>query len=324
MAGDQCRRSVRSCCPPGKVLRAAYAEGGASSRLARLPMPNLLRTRLAALFAAGMAALGMLLGCEESVPAALDVAFSASDAGSPGGGNSKAPDTESPTSKRPCHMDCFGQIQCSGGTVRKSATGAFPCGSSMCPTVASYTCNSGCGSPPVDAHWSMPLQAWCKEYPKVPGDRCSGDADCSPAELPVAGPGGATPATLDCIEAEYVCGLSSAPVVADYMAKCGLGNTALKPSSYSNGVVETPACTGGACLVIDAPYAFGGLAACSRQGCTVACKTTLDCPAGSACKSAHVYKAVGSSYESTGAGSYCVPGSLLYTQKPVGACEIWW
>lgn len=225
-----------------------------------------------------------------------------------------------------CHWDCFGSTTCSSGKVVRTAFAAVPCDkwTGSCPLDSTYSCKSGCGVPPKNPNTYMPLAAWCSETAKLPGVQCKTDGDCSPVQQPPGLPGDATPVTMSCVVDELTCGASSAPVVPDFMAPCGIEAFAVgRSANYTAGQVVTPACSGGVCMVVALAKPLRGLSPCLRQGCTVPCKTAWDCPAGSVCKYASTYDPVtGRAIQAPGT-SICVPGRLLYSVGMTSPCDNW-
>lgn len=263
--------------------------------------------------AAALLVAALTQGCAEPEGASVDVAYSATDVTAP----AKPPVPEQ------CHWDCMVPPHCEGGKVYQPAASTIPCSKwqGSCPFVVGYTCETGCREVPPKAGGGAPLAAWCNEYPKVPGDPCKSDAGCAPA---AALPGTSTPAALTCVTAEHACGLADAPTVVDYLAPCGLSLAGLAKPGYVMGFVETPGCSGGACLVISFDGSLGGIAACLSQRCTIACESAYDCPAGSLCIGAQLYFAD----DGKGTGQWakhCVPASLRKPAPGAGACDVlWW
>lgn len=104
------------------------------------------------------------------------------------------------------HVDCFFAVECSGGVARRSANAPYPCcNQTSCSAafaagvcwVGRAPCSDGCGparrwrcnAAVVRARYSMggDLTALCAEGGHVPGDRCSGDADCTPQRAGLPG-----------------------------------------------------------------------------------------------------------------------------------------
>lgn len=204
-----------------------------------------------------------------------------------------------------CHHDCFGGSQCSAGVVTVYGRGPVPCWAweGSCPVDRTFLCEKGCRSDGVryvDYFDPIGPRLLCEEgRPKKAGDRCVSNADCAPTV--------ATKTSETTVENTYLrcdvdagrCVDAPAPVIADYLAPCGLDSS--KVPMGSHGEVSASACPSNVCL-----YAW--TTTCFAEGCTALCAGDHECPPGSVCQPPTYYygdePAPGAPY------GYCKPGPL--------------
>ncbi len=180
-----------------------------------------------------------------------------------------------------CHWDCFGYHECADGVVTTWDHTPVPCEywTGMCPHYQSYVCERGCR---IDANvlyepFIQPREM-CEEWrPKQLGDPCTQPSDCDPQVATIDSGGSVVNVYLQCDIALGECVARDPPVVADYLAQCGVTAPFGQPDAYEYGFVRTSVCAGGLCLILDD-------GACVMQGCTIACDSDDDCPMGSVCQ----------------------------------------
>jgi hypothetical protein len=156
--------------------------------------------------------------------------------------------------------------------VRQSAGAYVACqpgrGSDVC-IVATYTCPTGCRRDGVldlyGAAWRE-LTLLCEDgRPRVVGDPCTTNEDCTPFERD---------ARLACDADAGTCAAYSVPVPTGFEAPC------CPPAGLfdwpGNLIVDDPSCAGGVCLATYGPSGTAG-------ACVVRCHDDWDCPDGHRC-----------------------------------------
>jgi len=202
--------------------------------------------------------------------------------GSPPDGGSDAPSDADPS----CHWDCFGLHECHDGVVTTMRHGPVPCEhwQGVCPRRESFRCERGCRTDVTYLYPGAEAREMCEEHrPKQVGDPCRDDSECRPEVATWDAQGNVTNVYLRCDVAAGTCVAREPPVVADWLAPCGLVPD--DSPGFAYGVTASAACSGGLCAFLETET-------CVKQGCTIPCSTDGQCPVGAVCEE----------------GTYCKPG----------------
>jgi hypothetical protein len=181
-----------------------------------------------------------------------------------------------------CHYDCGTRYSCEDGTVYEHLA-FIPCcrgGPELCEEgTPSHQCEEGCFIERVgwgDSTYDAPQDLCNGTRPRVAGDSCDTNEDCSPAETYRDG-GEEIEKPLVCDTESNTCIAESAP---DYLTYCDIPASEL---SEGTGFVEAPGegfagCGDSAFCVVESD------ATESCQSCSVTCESDADCPSGSGCE----------------------------------------
>jgi hypothetical protein len=176
--------------------------------------------------------------------------------------------------------ECFGYHECRDGVVTTWVTTQVECDgwNGECPMGEGYQCERGCRADAEEVDYAaLPPEELCEENrPKQIGDACATEEDCRPEVAVVQDDFTVVNVYLTCDTAAGLCVAREAPVVADWMAQCGLLLDGEPGFAY--GYVESDACSGGVCLFVERET-------CVSQGCTIRCVSDGECPMGSVCQS---------------------------------------
>ena len=208
-------------------------------------------------------------------------AIACGDPGSDGDGGT-VPDASIDGWFEGCHYDCFGYGECSDGVVTTWEHAPVPCEewTGECPHGVAYECERGCRTV-VDSIGPVGLASdMCEENrPKHVGDPCTEETHCRPAVATVTGDGSVTNVDLTCDLDAGECVERDPPTIADLYQGCGMVAPIPPMGTYSTGVAETDACSGGVCAYAEEYPAES----CIWQTCTARCTSDGEYPPGTIC-----------------------------------------
>jgi hypothetical protein len=182
-----------------------------------------------------------------------------------------------------CHYDCFGEFECRDGQVYERFHAPIPCNHPDYDTLVAQcitgtlvgSCEQGCATVTNYRYdvFNDPWTIMCEEgRPRIVGDPCQTNADCTPSLQMVIAPPDSTPRPLICNETTQRC---VDPDHTDYLNWCNLDAT--PATSDDPTYLAAPGCAAEHCLL---KRAFRDN---HCQGCTMPCESSEDCPAGSYC-----------------------------------------
>lgn len=198
--------------------------------------------------------------------------------------DSREPSTDHPpdTYDPDCHWDCFGETTCVDGAVVEYSSTPVPCDrwTGSCRSTFILQCQEGCRDGSFHFESYLPAgqeHLFCKENTPTIGSPCTEDIEC----FLVENRDYVVPPVINHLRCDVTLGQCVSilpPPPADYLQSCALPET-----QTAKSFVESPACSGGVCIVhYDGDTS---LSACERslQGCTQFCTSDIGCPLGSLC-----------------------------------------